>query len=342
MDIEHLGEAVIGQLVDRGLVRDFADLYRLRVADVETLEGFARKSAANLVEAIALSRGRGLARLLNALGIRLVGEHVARLLARRVRTLDRLMSRSADELAAIPGIGSAIAESVVKFFADAGNRAVVRRLPAAGVRMTEATTAARGPLAGRTIVLTGALAGFTRDEAAARIEALGGRVSDAVSRRTDYVVVGDGAGTQARRRPAPRRPHARPGGVRGAAGRDPMTPLALDASHGEGGGQVLRTALALAVALGRPVTLARIRLRRAQARAPAPAPHRGPGAGRHCRRRGHRRRAWVDGARVHARAACALATGASTSVPSKAALARCRCSCSLCCCRSRAPMLRRG
>ena len=194
MDIEHLGETVIGQLVERGLVRDFADLYRLRVADVEALEGFGRKSATNLVEAIGASRGRGLARLLNALGIRLVGEHVARLLARRARTLDRLMSLSADELAAIPGIGTAIADSIVKFFADAGNRTVLRRLRAAGASVTEAAPIERGPLAGRIFVLTGALPGLTRDEAAARIAARGGRVSDTVSRRTDYVVVGEAPG----------------------------------------------------------------------------------------------------------------------------------------------------
>jgi DNA ligase (NAD+) len=194
MDIEHLGDAVVHQLVARRLVRDLADLYRLRVADVERLEGLARKSATNLVEAIAASRRRGLARLLNALGIRLVGAHVARLLARRVRTVDRLMSLSADELAAIPGVGTAIAESVVKFFADAGNRAVVRRLREAGVTMSEAAPAVRGPLAGRTFVLTGALPGMTRDEAAARVEALGGRVGEAVSRRTDYVVAGEAPG----------------------------------------------------------------------------------------------------------------------------------------------------
>jgi DNA ligase (NAD+) len=194
MDIEHLGEAVIAQLVARGLVRDFADLYRLRVADVEGLEGFARRSADNLVAAIAASRTRGLARLLNGLGIRLVGEHVARLLARRFRTLDRLQQASAQALAAVPGIGEAIAESVVKFLADAGNRGVLRRLRAAGVRVTERAGVERGPLAGRTVVLTGALAGLTRDQAAARVEALGGRVAESVSRHTDYVVVGEAPG----------------------------------------------------------------------------------------------------------------------------------------------------
>jgi DNA ligase (NAD+) len=194
MDIEHLGDAVIDQLVERDLVRDFADLYRLRATDVESLEGFGPRSARNLLAAVAASRGRGLARLLNALGIRLIGEHVARLLAHRFRRLDQLTAASADELAGIPGIGAAIAESVVKFFADAGNRGTVRRLRAAGVTMTEAGPATRRPLAGRTVVLTGALPGLTREEAAARIEARGGRVTDTVSGRTDYVVVGEASG----------------------------------------------------------------------------------------------------------------------------------------------------
>jgi DNA ligase (NAD+) len=194
MDIEHLGEAVIDQLVDRGLVRDFADLYRLRAAELETLEGFGPRSTQNLLAAISVSRGRGLTRLLNALGIRLVGEHVAGVLARHCRRLDRLAAASADGLAGIRGIGAAIAESVVKFFADAGNRATLRRLREAGVTVTEAAPTARGPLAGRTVVLTGTLPGLTRHEAAAHIEARGGRVTDTVSRRTDYVVVGEAPG----------------------------------------------------------------------------------------------------------------------------------------------------
>ena len=202
MDIEHLGAAVVDQLVDRGLVGDFADLYRLRAADVERLEGFGPRSALNLVDAIAASRRRGLTRLLNGLGIRLVGEHVARLLAARFTTLDRLMAAPADVLARVPGIGAAIADSIVKFFADTGNRAVLRRLAAAGVVTMERPRAEGGPLAGRTFVLTGALAGLTRDAASAQIEARGGRVTDGVSHATDYVVVGEAPGRkleQARR-----------------------------------------------------------------------------------------------------------------------------------------------
>ena len=194
MDIDHLGEVVVDQLVERGLVRDFADLYTLRAADVERLDGFAPRSAANLIDAIAASRGRGLARLLNALGIRLVGPHGARLLAQRAGSVDGLMRLSVDELAAVPGIGAAIADSVATFFADARNRAVVGRLQRAGVRVTEQRGATLGPLAGRVFVVSGALPTLTRDEAVERIEALGGHVSDTVSRRTDAVIVGDRPG----------------------------------------------------------------------------------------------------------------------------------------------------
>lgn len=133
MDIAHLGAAVIDQLVDRGLVRDLADLYHLRVDDVRRLAGFGERSARNLVDAIAASRGRGLARLLNGLGIPLVGEHVARLLAHRFRTLARLEAASAGDLAAVAGVGPRIADSVVKFLADGGNRRLLQRLAAAGV-----------------------------------------------------------------------------------------------------------------------------------------------------------------------------------------------------------------
>ncbi len=195
MDIEHLGEAVVEQLVDRGLVRDFADLYRLTVARVMTLDGFAEKSARNLVDAIAASRSRGLRRLLNGLGIPGVGEHVARLLADHFGRLDRLVRAPAEEIGQARGVGPVIAESVARFFADRSNRRVVERLGAAGVSTVERRAApGRGPLAGETFVLTGALDGLTRDAARDLIERAGGRVSDSVSRRTDYLVVGTGPG----------------------------------------------------------------------------------------------------------------------------------------------------
>ena len=191
MDIEHLGDAVAAELVDRGLVSDFADLYRLTAEHVMRLEGFAERSAKNLVEAIAASRGRGLARLLGGLGIPGVGEHVARLLADRFQRLDSLAKASADEIGRVRGIGPEIARSVARFFADKGNRRMIERLAAAGVSTVERRAASgRGPLAGKTFVLTGALEGLTRDAAKDLIERAGGRVTDAVSRKTDYLVVG--------------------------------------------------------------------------------------------------------------------------------------------------------
>jgi DNA ligase (NAD+) len=195
MNIEHLGDATIAQLVERGLARDVAALYRLSAARLGRLEGFGRKSADNLVRAIALSRRRGLARVLTGLGIRLVGAHVARLLAARYGRLDRLAGASVGELAAIPGVGPAIARSVSRFFADGGNRGVLRRLAAAGVNMAEPRTASAGRrLAGKSFVLTGALTGLTRDDAVELLERLGARVSASVSRTTDYVVVGERPG----------------------------------------------------------------------------------------------------------------------------------------------------
>jgi DNA ligase (NAD+) len=191
MDITHLGPAVIEALVDRGLVRDFADLYRLTPARVASLPRFGARSARNLVEAIAGSRDRGLAPLLNGLGIRMVGTQVARRLAERFGRLDRIMAAGASELAVVTGVGPEIAASVVRFFADAGNRQVCRRLQAAGVRLVERVVhPTTGPLIGQTFVLTGALAGLTREEARRLIEARGGRVADAISKRTDVVVVG--------------------------------------------------------------------------------------------------------------------------------------------------------
>jgi DNA ligase (NAD+) len=181
----------VAALVDRGLVRDFADLYRLRAAEVRRLPGFGARAAANLIAAIEASRGRGLARLLHALGIPFVGAHVAGVLAERFRRLDRLARAGAGELAGVRGIGPAIAESVTKFFAESANRDVCGRLVAAGVRTTERPAGQRrGPLAGKTFVLTGALRATTREQAAEEIRRHGGRVTAGVSRRTDYVVVG--------------------------------------------------------------------------------------------------------------------------------------------------------
>lgn len=198
MDIEHLGEKIVEQLVDKGLVKDVADLYTLDAGELAGLERLGEKSAENLVRAIAASRRRGLAPLLNALGIRLVGERVAQLLASRFGSLDRIAAAAEAELGEVHGIGDEIARSVRAFFADPTNRRLIERLTRAGV-VTVAPDAVEGPqpLAGKTFVLTGTLATLTREAARRAIERLGGRVAGSVSKKTDYVVVGEAAGTKA-------------------------------------------------------------------------------------------------------------------------------------------------
>jgi DNA ligase (NAD+) len=199
MDIEHLGEAVIDQLVDAKRVKDFADLYTLTLDEVAELERFAEKSAENLVAAIQASRTRGLARLLNALGIRMVGERVATLLANQFGSMDRLQRASETELNEIRGIGDELAQSIKRFFDDETNRDVIRRLADAGIEMTQpgVETERPQPLAGKTFVVTGSLNSLTRDAARELIERLGGRVTSAVSKKTSYVVVGEAPGSKA-------------------------------------------------------------------------------------------------------------------------------------------------
>jgi len=198
MDIEHLGDSTIEQLVDTGRVKDFADLYTLTGAELGALDRFAEKSAENLVRAIGASRERGLARLLNALGIRLVGERVAQLLATRYGSLEAIAAASESELGEVHGIGEEIARSIVAFFKDPTNQRVIERLRAVGV-VTDAPVAPAGPkpLAGKTIVLTGSLPTLSREAARELIERSGGRVVSSVSRKTDYVVVGEAAGSKA-------------------------------------------------------------------------------------------------------------------------------------------------
>jgi DNA ligase (NAD+) len=162
-----------------------------------SLEGFAERSARNLVDAIATSRSRGLRRLLHGLGVPGVGPHVARLLAERFRRLDRLAQASAGEIGQVRGVGPVIAASVARFFSDRRNRQVIKRLERAGVSTVERSAApASGPLAGQTFVLTGALDELTRDAARELIERAGGRVGDSVSRRTNYLVVGANPGSK--------------------------------------------------------------------------------------------------------------------------------------------------
>jgi DNA ligase (NAD+) len=198
MDIEGLGEVIIGQLVDRGLVRDFADLYALAVDTLAGLERLAKKSAQNLHRAIEASKTRGLTRLLNALGIRMVGERAAQLLAARFGTMERLLAASEADINEIYGIGPQIAQAVTTFLAEPRNRATIERLAAAGVAMTEeGHTEGPRPLEGKTLVLTGGLATLSRDQAKDLVLRLGGRITGSVSKKTDYVIVGEDAGSKA-------------------------------------------------------------------------------------------------------------------------------------------------
>lgn len=197
MDIEHLGEAVVDQLVDRRLVRSFADLYDLGVEQLAALDRLAEKSATNLHTAIQGSKTRGLARLLFALGIRYVGENVGRILAMEFGSMQRLLEASEEQLAAVHGIGPRIAASVALFFRQAENRRLIAALQHAGVKLEEESSAGPKPLLGKTFVLTGGLESLTRDQAKEAIQRRGGRLTSSVSKKTDYVVVGKDPGSKA-------------------------------------------------------------------------------------------------------------------------------------------------
>ena len=199
MDIEHLGEGVITQLVDKGLVRDFADLYHLTVEQLAGLERLAEKSARNLHRAIEASKARGLSRLLNGLGIRMVGERAAQLLALRFGSMDNLEKATEDDFKkSIRGIGPEIGGAVLAFFAEPRNRETIQRLREAGLSLTEEGHAdGPRPLDGKSLVLTGSLRRLTRDQARDLVLRLGGRVTGSVSKKTDYVVVGEDPGSKA-------------------------------------------------------------------------------------------------------------------------------------------------
>ena len=200
MDIEGLGDKLVDQLVDAGIVRTPADLYKLGVAKLAELERMAEKSAANVVAGIDKSRDTTLARFIYALGIRNVGEVTAKDLARHFGNLDALMDATVEQLQEAPDVGPVVAESIAGFFRERHNREVVEQLRAAGVRWSEGAPAPRaataGPFAGKIVVLTGTLSAMGRDEAKERIEAAGGKVSGSVSKKTDYVVAGADAGSK--------------------------------------------------------------------------------------------------------------------------------------------------
>jgi len=198
MDIEGLGDKLVEQLVATGLVKDYADLYTLTPSQLEPLERMGEKSALSLVEQIAASRGRGLVRVLNSLGIRHVGPRVASLLCGRFPAIDQLREATVDELSAVPEIGPVIAATVHEWLASSYGTRVLHGLAEAGVALDvpEAERLVEGPLTGKTFVVTGTLAGFSRQEAEEAIRKAGGRASGSVSKKTDYVVAGEEAGSK--------------------------------------------------------------------------------------------------------------------------------------------------
>lgn len=199
MRIEGLGESLVDQLVQRAMVRDVGDLYRLTLEDIAGLERMGKKSASNLLAEIQASKLRDLSSLLYALGLRHVGDRTAAILARHFGSLETLSKAIVPDLDSIPEIGLTVAQSVRDWFDDAGNIALCQRLQAAGVRTEIERKAAETideKFAGKQFVLTGALASHSRDEARVLIEARGGRVTSSVSKKTDYVIAGNEAGSK--------------------------------------------------------------------------------------------------------------------------------------------------
>jgi DNA ligase (NAD+) len=196
MNIEGLGDAVVQQLFDRGLVHSVADLYNLTEEQLTSLDRFAEKSARTLMEEIEGSKRAGLARVVMGLGIRFVGERTAELLAEEFGTIDALMEAAAPELERVEEVGPRISQAILEFFADKENRDLVKRLRDAGVDMTAEKKQRSAQLAGLTFVLTGSLPTLTREEAKAKIEAAGGKAVGSVSKKTSYVVAGEEAGSK--------------------------------------------------------------------------------------------------------------------------------------------------
>ncbi|MDO9581329.1 MAG: NAD-dependent DNA ligase LigA [Bacteroidales bacterium] len=197
MDIDGFGEKLVNILVDKGLVKNYADIYFLKKEDLLLLERMAEKSVSNLLNAIEESKGRSFDRVLFALGIREIGSHTAKLLASHFQTIERLENARYDELVQIPEIGPVATESIIKFFSDHENRMIIKRLKEERVNMgKEEKEETPKPLFGKTFVLTGTLSKYTRDDATRLIESLGGRVSSSISSKTDFVIIGESPGSK--------------------------------------------------------------------------------------------------------------------------------------------------
>lgn len=196
MNIDGLGPQVVELLLSNGKIKDAADLYELKVEDIENLDRMGRKSAENLVNAISASKDRGLEKLLYALGVRQVGEVAAESIARKMRTLEACMSASVEDFTAIEDIGEITATALVEFFAEESTRELISRLSSLGVKTDAKAEERAETLAGLTFVLTGTLPTMTRDEASELIKQAGGKVSGSVSKKTSYVVAGEEAGSK--------------------------------------------------------------------------------------------------------------------------------------------------
>ncbi len=197
MDIEGMGERLVGALIDAGLIRDQADIYSLKKEQLVELERLADKSADNVLASIEGSKQRPLSRVLHALGIRYVGDRTAEILAEQFGSMDALLAASPEELIETEGIGPKIGESIYEFLHADREVEIIERLEQAGVNMAQARTRVQGgPLLGTTWVLTGSLARWPRSQAEARIKALGGKISDSVTKKTTHVVVGEAPGSK--------------------------------------------------------------------------------------------------------------------------------------------------
>ncbi len=196
MNIDGMGEALVNQLMDRGLVKDVADIYKLTKKDLLSLERFADKSAQNILDEIENSKKLPLERVIYGLGIRFVGERTAQFLAEHFGSMEALEHAGVEELQEVNEVGPRIGESIVEFFGIAANRKLVERLREAGLTLSGQKKQRGIKLAGKTFVLTGTLAHFTRDEAKKMIEDAGGKVTGSVSKKTDYVVAGTDAGSK--------------------------------------------------------------------------------------------------------------------------------------------------
>jgi DNA ligase (NAD+) len=196
MNIDGMGEALVAQLIDKGLVKNVADIYDLSKKDLLSLERFADKSAQNILDEIENSKTLSLERVIYGLGIRMVGERTAQFLAEHFGSMDDLAKASVEELQNVGEVGPKIAESIAEFFSNPANRKLVGRLSDAGLTMRGAKKERGTKLAGKTFVLTGTLAKYTRDEAKKMIEDAGGKVTASVSKKTDYVIAGSDAGSK--------------------------------------------------------------------------------------------------------------------------------------------------